>query len=232
MLSGFGITGKTMVPAGWYCSSLLISGFVIYYLLCRNRKRYLYFIAPFSCLIIISNIIHSVGNLNRWSQFDTFISTGTLRGFAEMSLGIICYHVYVYLIEKMDGRFKLISTSIELLCIFTLFKMIFVDGPSQSDSACVVFAAVLITSLFIGNSYISRFSNNPVFRYLGKISISIYLTHSVFLKMNWMIITNAEGKKEELLFCLFVILFSCIFTAFIEKMLGWIKNIKKESACF
>ena len=38
MLEGFGITENLVVGPGWFCSSMLIAGFIIYFLLAKNEK--------------------------------------------------------------------------------------------------------------------------------------------------------------------------------------------------
>ena len=189
MLEGFGITENLVVGPGWFCSSMLIAGFIIYFLLAKNEKIYLQLIAPVSFMVIFTWMFRTFGHLNRWLQYDSFIATGTLRGFAEMGLGCICFKIFTYL------------------------KM-----------------AVLITSLFIGNSFLARMLNNKISGYLGKISLAIYLNHIVLAKVNWNLLLGIEWKYSFICYLVIVIVFSCISTEFVNSLLYMLKQ-RRERFC-
>ncbi len=220
MLESFGFTENLLVGPGWYCSALLIAGFFVYFLLAKYRKTYLYIIAPISLFLIFAWMAHVIGNLNRWLQFDTFISTGTLRGFAEMGLGCISYQIYVTLREKNYGN-KVNSTILELVCFGYIVYIIFVAGSSTKDFVCVFAMAALIVSLFLGKSLWSKILNNRLSHFLGWISVGIYLNHNVLAKIPWHKMCSHFGLtwNAELFIYLFaVIAFSAISTRFVENV--------------
>ena len=220
MLEAFGFTENLLVGPGWYCSALIIAGFLVYFLLAKYKKTYLYVIAPLSLFIIFAWMGHNVGNLNRWLQFDTFISTGTLRGFAEIGLGCISYQIYHTLRSKNWGN-KVISTILELACFSYIVYIIFVAGPSAKDFVCVFAMAVLIVSLFLGKSLWYELLNNRVSDFLGWISIGIYLNHNVLARIPWHEICSYFGLNwnVELFTYLFVVIaFSAISTRFVENI--------------
>lgn len=221
MLEGFGFAADLLVGAGWYCSALLIAGLFVYYLLAKYPKTYLYIMAPTSLLLIFSYMLHNFGQLNRWTQFDTFISTGTLRGFAEMGLGCISYQVYDTLRSKNWGN-KVISTILELVCFSYMAYIIFAAGPSHKDFVCVFAMAALIVSLFLGKSLWYELLNNRVSYFLGWISIGIYLNHAVIMqRIPWHKVCSHFGltwEIELLIYLVVVIAFSAISTRFVENV--------------
>lgn len=221
MLEAFGgFTEKLLVGPGWYCSALLIAGFFVYFLLAKFQKTYLYVVAPTSLFLIFGWMFHNVGQLNRWLQYDTFIPTGTLRGFAEMGLGCISYQIYNTLRSKNWGN-KVINTILELACFAYIVYIIFVAGPSTKDFACVFAMAALVVSLFLGKSLWYELLNNQLSYFLGWVSIGIYLNHNVLARIPWHKVCSHFGltwEIELLIYLVVVIAFSAISTRFVENV--------------
>lgn len=221
MLEAFGFTENLIVGPGWYCSALIIAGFCIYFLLAKNQKTYLYVVAPISLFLIFAWMDRSLGNLNRWLQYDTFISTGVLRGFAEMGLGCISYQIYKWLRTK-NVENRVASTTFEFICFSYIIYIIFKVGPSQKDFVCVFAMAALIISVFVGNSLWSELLNNRLSRFLGSISIGIYLNHQVIAGINWYGICSHFGISwgaAMLVYLLVTVAFSAISTRFVKNLI-------------
>ena len=216
MLEGFGITQDLIVGPGWYCSSLLIAGFVIYFLLGESRKNYLYLIAPISLMTIFAYMAVHFGNLNRWLQVDTWISTGTLRGFAEMGLGCICYEIFKHAKDKMQNQMKILSSIVELLCIIFILFVMYGKNAQGYDFICVLVMAVLITSFFIANSYLSAVLNNSLSAYLGRISVSIYFNHIILANIDWYALLGVNWHNSFIIYLCIVVLFSGVSHKFVE----------------
>lgn len=216
MLEGFGITQDLIVGPGWYCSSLLIAGFVIYFLLGKSRKNYLYLIAPISLMTVFVYMAVHFSNLNRWLQVDTWISTGTLRGFAEMGLGCICYEIFQHAKDKMQNRMKILSSLVELLCIIFILYVMYGKNVQGYDFICVLVMAALITSFFVANSYLSTVLNNSFSAYLGRISVSIYLNHIILANIDWYALLGIDWNDSFIIYLCIVILFSCVSQKFVE----------------
>lgn len=228
MLEAFGFTENLVIGPGWYCSALLIAGFCVYFLLGKNKKAYLYCIAPLSLLLIFVWMQRNIGHLNRWLQFDGFISTGTLRGFAEMGLGCICYEITTKIHDpKNHGGWRRFSTLLELICFAYILRTIFKDAPSERDFVCVLAMAALITSLFVGGSLWSKLAQNPISQYLGSISIGVYLLHVPIQQINWTDLGAHYGLSwgaSYVLYILVVIILAAISTPFVENVGVWIES--------
>lgn len=229
MLDALGFNESLVVGPGWYCSALIIAGFFAYYFLARSPKTYLYFIAPVSFCFILSWMYRNIGHVNRWLQVDTFICTGTLRGFAEIGLGCICYAVYSSLKGKQNVYLGIISTILELVCFSYIVYVIFKVGESTEDFVCILLMAVLITSLFTGHSLWFKILNNKLSNYLGSISIGIYLNHAILQGINWYGIFSQYGLswyQSSLIYLLVIILFSAISTRFVNSIVSLYKQNK------
>ncbi len=226
MLESFGFTENLAVGPGWYCSALLIAGFCVYFLLNRYKETYLYVIAPLSLLLIFVWTRQSIGHLNRWLQFDSFISTGTLRGFAEMGLGCICFEIVSKLCDrKLRSRWP--STMLELLCFSYMNYVIWKAAPSDKDFVAVFAMAALITSLFMGGSLWSKLFQNRLSQYLGSISMGIFLTHTILLRIDWANLGARIGLSwatSSVIYLLFVLALSTVSTQFVENILWQLRQ--------
>ena len=234
MLEAFGFSENLAVGPGWYCSALLIAGFCVYYLLTRYRKTYIYVIAPLSLLLIFVWILKNIGHLNRWLQFNSFISTGTLRGFAEMGLGCICYEAASRLRKRREVSCRG-STIFELLCFSYMTYVIWKAAPSDKDFVAVFAMAALIISLFAGGSLWSKIFQNRFSQYLGSISVGIFLTHTLVQRIDWTSLgsyMNFSWGISFVIHLLFVLVLSDVSMRFVENILwqirierrtGWIK---------
>lgn len=228
MLEGFGITDNILVGPGWYCSSLLIAGFVVYFLLSKSKGLYINLIAPFAVMITFVYMYQQFGNLNRWLQVDTIISTGTIRGFAELGLGCICADIVSRIKPLIQDRFAIISSIIEISSIIFLLCIIYRDNMAGYDFICVFFMVIVIGSFLVGNSILSKILNNKFSVYLGKISIAIYLNHAILAKINWYELLGLSWKQS---FCVYMggtILFSCISIEVVNLV---VNNINKKKRC-
>lgn len=229
MMESFGITENLMVGPGWYCSAMLIAGFCIYCLLAKNKEVYTCVIAPISFFVIFAWMSQRFGNLNRWTQFDTLICTGTLRGFAEIGLGCISYQIYILLRKKNTGN-KAVNTIFELSCFSFIAYVIFKVGPSKLDFVCVLLMAALIISLFLERSLWFRILDNRLSRFLGSISIGIYLNHLMLWKVRWddlvCIHFGFSWPATLMLYLCTITVFSALSTRFVEMVVRIYKSGK------
>lgn len=225
LLEGAGFSDNLMIEPGWYCSSLILAGYLVYFLLKKCKENYLYFIAPVSLLLIWGWMYQKIGHLNRWTQYDTFVFTGTLRGFAEIGLGCICCQICEKLREKEGKNFSVISTVAESLCFAYMMYIVVAAGPSRADFVCAFAMAVLITSAFLQWSLFSKlFVESRLANYLGEISMAIYLNHLVLSKIDFSILLNISWKVSVYICLAVVILFSVVSSAFV----GLVKRLLEK----
>ena len=234
MLDGFGFTGNLIIGPGWYLQSLFLASFVIYFLLCMNKRLFINILFPLGFCFLFSFLSKAHPHLNVWLTTEGIIPHATIRVFAEIGLGCICYEVYGALKAKFPAdcsiRNMLVHTLVEVICIMEILYIVFRHAATNADFSCVLFMAVLIVSLFMERSLISKVLNNSLSRYLGKISVCIYLTHIMIVQINWVKIIGLSWKKSSVCYLLIVIAFSCITTAFVECIVQKIQAARIQNA--
>lgn len=166
----------------WYLSALLIASFITYWLLLRNDKIYLHIIAPLSIFLIYAYFFHSYGDMNRYLQYNYVVCDGLLRGFADIGIGCIGYKVHKYLEPKVRNKFRIFTTFFEFAGFCLVFYVMY-RGDVAKDFIVPTIMAVLLISVFNGNSYLSALLNNNVSAFLGKISLGVYLNQVVFFNL-------------------------------------------------
>ena len=226
MLSGFGIPINLVIGPGWYCSSLLIAGFIVYLLLCYNKNLFIKFVTPVSAMLVFSWLWNSFGNINRWTQYDSFISTGTLRGFVEIGIGCLCFCVCKYIKEKYINN-KYFSFWVPVIQILALSFVLFIilrKGSSYYDFFCVIIFAISIILAFTEIGWLNKVCNNFLFRFLGKISMSVFLNHVLFTMINWRALFNVDWYKGTLIYVIAVLCFSTISTIFVDYINNMIRK--------
>jgi len=231
MLGQFGFGSKSMIntPA-WYVSALLTASFLLYYLLLKNRQRFIYFFAPAMILIIYAQFFQSADFLNQNLNCQFIVCNGVFRALAGMSLGCLCYKAYLRLCPLVQGRFRLCSTILEL-GIFALFiRIIYHGGYNSWDFLVPPVMAVFVISIFLGNSFLSRILNNRFSGYLGNLSYAVYLNQGIFTAVFIMRFSGYDYWGAALAYLAAVVLFSVCSTWFVERAAGLISSFAGQKS--
>ena len=172
------------IPA-WYISSLIISFAVFVILATKFKKAFIYLIAPISILLTYSTFINQFGTLDLNIQltniFGFIINTGNMRAFAGMSLGAICYYIYLKIREDENNKkTKVIFTFVEVfLYCSILYLLKFNELLNNEDMVFYIFIfAVLVIIEFSKKGYIATFCSrvfNKIPIYLGDLSLYMFL---------------------------------------------------------
>ncbi len=199
----------------WYLSSLIIGGFLIYGLICINRKLYLTIIAPLSVLVTYSFFSANVGHMDVWGSAQMFhLSDALTRGFAAMSLGCLSYCLSSYLSRQTERlsqnkAVKVLLTLTELFCLcFVFFDCAFVSD-SQMDFYFILLLFVGITLSFSNLTFTGQmFSKIPFLGFLGNISYQMYVYQLFIICIFCLYLPDLGYRTGILCFILCLIIFS------------------------
>ena len=139
-----------------------------------NRKSAMLFAISSVAFIGLGLLVYLHPNKN----LDITWDYGFLRCLFEFSIGISLYKIYQF----SRGRSWLKNDSIPVLLLLIIgiafhFKM--------NDLFLIPVFSLLILSVAYNQSRLSLFLNKPVLKFLGDISYSLYLVHSLWFVVFW-----------------------------------------------
>lgn len=229
MLEATGIGNNNRVNGtGWYCSALILCSLVIYYLLCKHKKNYIFFVVPVSAVVIFSYLRNQYGNLNRWTQNPLLLCDGLFRGFAEMGLGCVCY--YVVLAIKREKLFpvlpekweRIIYSIGEVGCLGVILVTMWkpqghmLGNDVALEFICIPVMAVFIIIVLSEKSILHRVMDNRVSEILGKLSFYVYLNHAIIQRTISKYMADVDVHRVLGIYLIVVIFYSVLTMAIFE----------------
>lgn len=195
LLRSYGFKTLNVVTASWYLSAMLLVMFVLYPIFRKNKDLFSHVIAPLTGIFILGYIFRQTGNV--FSDVDTTLVTNSvLRAFAEISLGVFAYVLADLLSQKRQTKTMGILLSaadvLSILCAFTM--MFFMKSSAQPLLILLFFVFVVISGS--GQAFVTDLFSNRVSAYLGKLSLSVYLTHCAARAVMMMLIGRFPWFKD------------------------------------
>lgn len=188
----------------WYLSVLIIVGYFIYYLLCRDKDLFLGLIAPliiFFGIAYFTQINKSIGA--NASKYNGLIIIGWLRGFIGLSLGVYVSILYQKMKSiKFGFKIKLIGTLVEILCLFYSIMMLW-HRYSREDIFSLFIFSLLILIVVLDLSFLGNIYRNSIFEKIGSYTLIIFLNHRVLSQILSVVM---KGKNYYIIYLTFIIL--------------------------
>ena len=172
---------EQFVSGGWYLSALLVVGYFVYYLYVNHKKTFVHFLAPLCILMMLGYIEREYHSIQR--QYDTVfgLTTGLLRGFAEMSIGVIVYEIHCYFKNRHFTRFQeILFLAYEVLVLSGTALFAYLNTNVAMDGFFPFLFGSIVFTMFLNRTYIDSIFDKALFRYLGKLSLYVYLSHRWF----------------------------------------------------
>lgn len=219
------ITYRINIPV-WYLSALLISMFILYPIIRKNKEKYIYYFAPLIVLFGAGYINNNFTNLDVWNnKWNLFISAGLVRSMMDINIGILIY----FFIKNIQEKIQKISTKVKIILniiTFLLYSFFFCFIFFYERTGKLDFFALLIISLstllsFSGVIY-DKFLNNKFVYYLEKLSLPIFINHFIFKD-----IFNKMGSSNNYKFIFLLIIYvlsSVVFSMLELKIMDLIKK--------
>ncbi|MDV0446623.1 hypothetical protein MsAg5_04710 [Methanosarcinaceae archaeon Ag5] len=222
-----------LVGSAWYLSAMIIAMIPVYYLAVYYQKPYVNVISPLSVLLIYCYIMQNFGTMDVGNEVMVCVMSGVLRGFAGLSLGCICFAVYIKLKENSWSKKAVTTASIlEILCYLALPCVVLFRNYIESPDMLfwIFLLAALVVLNFSGNTPISKLLNTrwtSLAFYLGKLSLYIYLFHWFFVLLFSNYFEGLGYWQGQILYCVIVILFSMGMMYIFENLMH--RSKQKES---
>ena len=214
------------VGGSWYLSVMMLSVLILYPILLFNyewsSKIFFPIFGLFGLGIIYTKYATIV--LNFESITNMFLG-GMLRGLSEMALA-----VWGYEIAQKIKAYNLTKLSVILLTIVKYISLIiiilFAGSTANSCYTIAAFICCLVVVILSFSEKTINISYNTVTKFLGKISLPIYLTHCIFRRISERFIgIDAEVWKISIMIVACIV-FSCVVMAITDFITKYLKNIK------
>lgn len=174
--------GKPFIGCTWYLSSMLIALFAAYPLCRRFYRTYTLLLAPVLCAGLLGAVIVLTGSLGDIDDWFFFTYKTNIRAFAEISMGATAFEIS----RRIQGRVH--SAAVRILLSLTALtclglSLAYMCSTMDGIWGLVVFYLlfVLVVIAFSGEGILCRAGifSHPVFSYLGRISLPMYVTQTL-----------------------------------------------------
>lgn len=192
-----GFAGSELnAPLTWYVSALLITMLPLYYMLCRNKKAFLYAFSPFVAIVSMGYLYNTKPNINR-SNFNGLCYDGLIRALCGLTFGVIAWLISDRLTRTRLKKAGKVTLTVLEAALYAVFFAVFLHDPSES---ALVYPVMLLLPIALGitfsrQSYISALFEFKWMRYIGGFSLAIFMVHDIAGKYVKLVLT--EGTYWE-----------------------------------
>ena len=228
LLQMTGITTSSVVGQTWYISAMFISMLILYPLIRKYKKNFIYIIAPLIVILIGGWLSHKYVNLRGPLTWTGIVYKGLARAFFELSLGTILYEVCEKIKNINFNKLgKVVLTIIEVLG-FTSMLIISNIKNLRYDYIAIGLVSIAIVLAFSEKTLLLKFCNNKLFYYLEKLSLPVYLNHIWIILIIKKMFTNTNDTTKLLLSVVITIIVSIIIMFLLEKLKGKPTSLAKK----
>lgn len=176
------------VSGNWYLSAMIIALFILYPLLLKRYHLAVKIIYPLVSIDLLGYLYKTYSMVTvSWDQYSfVSISCGILRAIMEIALGMGLYEVTKVLNKLSVSR--LIFTVIKYFSYFIVLWYSTNHTNRDFDVHALLWCTIGVALSFSDITY--SLKESKITKYLGKISLPIYIFHTVFLRAYEKILGN------------------------------------------
>ena len=234
-LKATGIGNEFFNNPTWYLSAMLLTMLILYPLLLKYKKSFSQIVCPIIGLLILGYLYQKYGHLRDPDCWDGFFRKGTLRGFAEISLGIACYELCMQLRKyNFTVLSKAIFTIIEYGSLIAIIWYSNTETCWDMDCPSVILMGIAVIIAGGNLSLLSGFwSKLKITPFLGKFSLMIYLNHIYWVWIFDIIGLEMSYKEMFILYMLAAICSALACWGIVDLMKAVMSKHKKAiGSCF
>ena len=200
--------------AAWYISAMLLAMLILYPLLRKYKKNFIYLGAPIIVIFLAGILNHNYFSLRVPDQWLGYVYKGFVRAIMELSLGTILYIVCEKIKNiNFTNLGKMLITIIEIGGFLIPFVMSqFIEKATTYDFVVLIIISISIVFAFSEKTLEFKFFNNKIIYFLEKLSLPIYLSHTfirTIINESYLTI-NFNYYEKTFIFVIVTIVFSII----------------------
>ena len=205
--------GDSPIGVMWFVSSLVITGYFTVVALYWQKNATKYLLAPIAWLLGYSYFGFQASSLATNMQQFGILSSGTIRGFAGLGLGISTFYLYQHIIRKeVTKKSKILFNIIEWYVLFRIFFLIFEQPANKESFRLLFYFPVLIILSYSKITLLSKILDTKFSKYLGKISLVIFLIHPGVIRLYIRYSPEVNRFKVDLLVYLCIVVLLAVLT--------------------
>lgn len=220
LLRQFGFRSATISGQLWYLSVMLMSMFILYPLVKKYKENFILIFSPLIVIFIMGWLYNYQVSLDQsYARWIGFAKTGTLRGFAEINLGMLIYLLSERLKNVDYTKFGklLLSLVSEGLLILVLIVTSKVDSFVNYDYVMLLFISIAILIMVSKKTYEYKWLSNNTISYFERLSMPIFIVHSAIIDVfNYTKLINLDPVTVTIGVVITTIVFSMIEMAIID----------------
>lgn len=222
LLQSFGTS--FVVLLFWFVSALFL-GSVLLYWLGLAWKDHFPIAMSFAAPLLFSLFAQYCGTLDRTMSPAPVASQGLWRVIAGLALGCVVSCLVQRLAPLLRGRFALLSSALETGLLLVLLALMYRTYRSPWDFLAVALLALLVLSVLLGNSLLTRLLDNPLSDFLGKISYGVYLNQCFFLHLYGPVFPVRSYWRSAAVFLLLNVLMSILTLPLSQALAGLVRRL-------
>lgn len=173
---GFIGNGMSINVGLWYVSAMLILFFLLFPLIYKYQKTYIYYIAPIIIFLTLGLVGLTGININDPVPRRFLFIDGFYKGLIFMNIGVLAYEFSNFLKDKkMSKKQKIGITILETIIYLFLLLNMHYNVSGSYMIAILFFFGIAIT--FSNQSYTMNIFKDNIFQKLGKFGFLLYLTN-------------------------------------------------------
>ena len=169
-------------------------GYVYVYLLARNFHFTLY-LAPLAGVVLYAYFTLNSALVLDFNVKMGLLTAGTVKAFAEMGLGIALFRLWDRLRERewrLPGR--LLLTLLLLFSLYRYFALTVNAAVGFDNFKRIIYIMLILLLAFLNGDWIDRLLNHGFSRFLGGLSMTMYVSHFTFTTLYFMLLTALQKR--------------------------------------
>ena len=205
----------------WYISIMLLTMLPLSYLMVKRFDLTVYIISPLVAILIFGEMLTSK------EGFSEISTNGFIRSVMGLCFGAVSWIICSYISRLKDTvKVKLIATVSELLCYGLFFIILFSDNVDyQTIMSISLLLVVGIAITYSRKSYIADIFSASFWKFLGPLSLAIYLNHWT-AKRTVEVFMPGKGLKNSIML---MMAFTLVYSALSWIIVKFVKYIYKKS---
>lgn len=176
----------------WYLSSMMISLFILYPMICKNRNFFVFFLAPVLMFLGLQYLGMRYGYISVIYDYSPWgFEVGIIRGMSDILIGVLAYQISLRIKSSSYTNIMKIIFSMTEVLLYIIILVFFIKSyyirEEKSLEFIILFVIACAVTITISNvGYFDKYFNNSFSNWLGEYSYSLFLSHFFYTKLSYM----------------------------------------------